>query len=87
MLSGSHSADSISTSVVFASQPECSPPMMPASDSTPFSSAITHIGLVERVGLAVEREQLFAVPGAAHDEIALHLGGVEHVQRPAAVVR
>jgi len=43
MLSGDHSADSISTSVVFSSQPEASPPMMPASDSTAFSSAITHI--------------------------------------------
>ena len=43
MLSGSHSADSISTSVVFSSQPEASPPMMPASNSTPLSSAITHI--------------------------------------------
>jgi hypothetical protein len=41
MLSGSHRADSISTSVVASSQPECSPPMMPPMDSTPFSSAIT----------------------------------------------
>ena len=43
-------------------------------------------GVVERVGLAVERQQLLAVLRAAHDEIALHLLGVEHVQRPAAVV-
>ena len=43
-------------------------------------------GVVERVGLAVERQQRLAVLGAAHDEIALHLRGVEHVQRPAAVV-
>ena len=42
--------------------------------------------LVERIGLAVEREQSFARLGAAHHEIALHLGGVEHVQRPATVV-
>jgi hypothetical protein len=41
MLRGSQSADSISTSVVFSSQPECSPPMMPPMDSTPLSSAIT----------------------------------------------
>jgi hypothetical protein len=43
MLISFHSADSISTSVVFSSQPEVSPPMMPASDSTPCSSAITQI--------------------------------------------
>ena len=43
-------------------------------------------GVVERVGLAVEREQLLAVLRAAHDEVALDLLGVEHVQRPAAVV-
>ena len=42
--------------------------------------------VVERVGLAVERQQRFAVVRAAHGEIAAHLGGVEHVQRPAAVV-
>ena len=41
--------------------------------------------VVERVGLAVEREQRFAFLGAAHDEIALHLLGVEHMQRTAAV--
>ena len=41
MLISFHSADSISTSVVFSSQPEASPPMMPASDSTPWSSAMT----------------------------------------------
>ena len=45
MLSGSHSANSISTSVVFPSQPEASPPMMPESNSGPLSSAITHIAL------------------------------------------
>ncbi len=43
-------------------------------------------GVVEGVGLAVERQQLLARLGAPHHEIALHLGGVEHVQRPAAVV-
>ena len=81
MLSGSQSADSISTSVVVSSQPECSPPMMPAIDSTPLSSAMTTIVVVERVGAAVEREHLLAVARAADGEIALHLGGVEHVQR------
>jgi len=35
MLISFHSADSISTSVVCSEQPEASPPMMPASDSTP----------------------------------------------------
>ncbi len=86
MLSGSHSADSISTSVVFSSQPEASPPMMPASDSTPLVVGDHAHGVVERVGLAVERQHLLAVLRAAHGEIALHLLGVEHVQRPAAVV-
>ena len=42
--------------------------------------------VVERVDLAVEREQRFAVLCAAHHEIALHLVGVEHMQRPAAVI-
>ena len=43
-------------------------------------------GRVERVGLAVEREQGFALAGAPDGEVAVHLGGVEHVQRSAAVV-
>jgi hypothetical protein len=43
MLTGSHSADSISTSVVVSEQPVASPPMMPASDSGPLSSAITMV--------------------------------------------
>ena len=42
--------------------------------------------VVELVGLAVERQQLFAGAAAAHREIAAHFRGVEHVQRPAAVV-
>jgi len=41
MLIESHSADSMSTSVVASEQPVFSPPMMPDSDSTPSSSAIT----------------------------------------------
>ena len=41
---------------------------------------------VERVGAAVERQQRLAVARAAHGEIALHFGGVEHMQRPGAVV-
>ena len=40
---------------------------------------------VERVGAPVERQHLLAVLGAAHGEVSRHLGGVEHVQRPAAV--
>ena len=59
--------------------------MMPAMDSTPFSSAITTCVAVERVGRAVERQHLLAVAGAAHDEIALDLRGVENVQRAAVV--
>ena len=81
----SHSALSISTSRVFSSQPECSPPITPAIDSTPSSSAITTMDLVERVGLAVERQHALAGARAAHGERALDLGGVEHVQRPAAI--
>ena len=88
MLIGSHSADSISTSVVVSEQPVSSPPMMPASDSTPSSSAMTHIAVVERVGLAVERQQLLAVRArGALCRLPLHFRGVEHVQRPAAVDR
>ena len=42
--------------------------------------------LIERVGLAVERQQRLAVAGAPDGEMAMHLGGVEHMQRAAAVV-
>ena len=42
-------------------------------------------GLIERVDLAVERQQRLAVLGAPDGEIAVDLGGVEHVQRAAAV--
>ena len=48
---------------------------------------MTHDRLVERVGLAVEREQALARRARAARQIALHLGGVEHMQRPAAVDR
>ena len=40
----------------FSEQPVASPPMMPESDSTAFSSAMTHMAGIERVGLAVERQ-------------------------------
>ena len=40
---------------------------------------------VELVFAAVERQQLLAGPGEAHDEIAPELAGVEHVQRPVQV--
>ena len=43
-------------------------------------------GGIERVGAAVERKQLLALAGAAHDEIALDLGRVEDVQRAVAVI-
>ena len=43
MLSGSHSADSISTSVVPSSLPVRSPPITPAIESAPLASAITHM--------------------------------------------
>ena len=41
--------------------------------------------VVERVGLAVEGEQRLAALRAPHGEIAVDLGGVEHMQRAAAV--
>ncbi len=41
--------------------------------------------VVERVGLAVERQQGFAGLGAAHREMAFDFFGIEHMQRPAAV--
>ncbi len=46
-----------------------------------------HHAVVERVGPAVERQDLFPVLRPAHDEMPRHLGGVEDVQRPAAVER
>ena len=42
--------------------------------------------LVERVGLAVERQQRLAGARAAHRKIAAHFRGIEHMQRPAAVI-
>ena len=41
--------------------------------------------LVERIGPPVERQQAFTGLGAAHDEIAGDLVGVEDVQRPPAI--
>ena len=41
---------------------------------------------VERVGAAIERQQRLAVASAAHHQIAFHLGRVEHMQRPGAVI-
>ena len=59
--------------------------MMPAIDSTPLSSAITHISGVSAYSRPSSASTVLAVMGAAHDEIAGDLGGVEDVQRPAAV--
>ena len=42
--------------------------------------------VVERVGASIEREQRLAVAGAAHGEVTLDLLGVEHMQRPRAVI-
>ena len=42
--------------------------------------------VVERVALAVERQHALAGARAAHGEIAAHLGRIEHMQRPPAVV-
>ena len=44
-----------------------------------------HLG-IERVGLAVERQQLFAVFGQDAPAVAGELVGIEHMQRPAAVM-
>jgi len=45
-----------------------------------------HAGaFIQRVGLAVEREQFFTILRTAYREIAVDLGGVEYMQRPAAV--
>ncbi len=87
ILIGSHNADSISTSVVVSEQPVS----LAAHDAGERFDALV-VGddadrVVERVGLAVERQQRFAVPGAAHREIAVHFRGIEHMQRPAAVDR
>ena len=41
---------------------------------------------IERVGAAVQRQQGLAVARAPHGEVAPHLRGVEHMQRPGAVV-
>ena len=41
---------------------------------------------VERIRPAVERQQRLAVARAAHEQIAPHLRGIEHMQRPGAVV-
>ena len=40
---------------------------------------------IERVGLAVERQDLLAVAGLAHHQVAGDLLGIEHVQRPVEV--
>ena len=45
-----------------------------------------HAG-IERIGAAIERQQRFAITGAAHGEIAAYLPGVEHVEGAGAVVR
>ena len=60
---------------------------MPESDfDTLFVGDYTN-RLVERVRLAVECQQLLSVSCAPHRQIAMHLVGVEHMQRAAAVKR
>ncbi len=65
--------------------PVSSPPMMPPMPCTPLASAITGDRRIERVGLAVERQDLLALARLAHDQVAGELPGVEHVQRPVEV--
>ena len=52
---------------------------------TPLASAMTETDGIERVGLAVERQDLLALARLAHDQVAGELLGVEHVQRPVEV--
>ena len=78
---GSKYAASRKTFVVSGLQPVASPPMIPAIPSGPESSAITVISEVERVGLAVERFDRLAIPRKARVDRALHLVGVEDVER------
>ncbi len=58
---------------------------MPAIDSTPLIVGDDDHAVVEPVDLAVERQNLFAILGAPHHEIAMHFFGVEDMQRPCAV--
>ena len=58
---------------------------MPAIDFDALRVGDDDHALVEGVGLAVERQHALAVTGAPHLEVALDLGEVEYVQRPAAV--
>src|SRR5262249_3591904 len=39
----------------------------------------------KRIGLAVQREQLLAIPGATHGQIAAYFCGIEDVQRATTV--
>ena len=56
MFSGSQSANSMSTSVVVSSQPECSPPMMPAIELDAVLVGDDDDAVIERVGAAVESQ-------------------------------
>ncbi len=87
MLVGSHRADSISTSVVPASQPDASPPMMPAMDLDAVRVGDHHRIVGEGVGPAVQGAQALALPRPPDGQRAGDLGGVEDVERPAAVER
>ena len=84
---GSHSALSIRTSRVVASQPECSPPMIPAIEFDAVFVGDDDHALVEPIRPAVEGEHALAGAGAADGKIARDFGEVEHMQRPAAVER
>ena len=59
--------------------------MMPAIELDALRVGDDDHALVERVGLAVERQHALSRARAPHRQVALDLGEVEHVQRPAAV--
>ena len=66
-------------------QPVSSPPRMPPKPSTARSSAITHMAVVDRVGLAVEACEFLALAAEPGADGAGELVGVVDVQRAAAV--
>ena len=80
MLTSFHSADSISTSVVAS---ETAGNLAAHDAGERFDAGLVGNDAdagVEAIDLAVEREQRFALAGAAHREVALDLRGIEHVQ-------
>ncbi len=80
---------SISTSVVSSSQPEASPPMTPAMRFDAIVVGDDDHGLVERIGLAVERQQRFrrSWRGARRDRPSTFFASKTCSGRPRSKVR